>query len=241
MMCQSPESRHDATEAESNRTDALVTLAKGTLGAIPFVGPLIAEIVGTIIPNQRMDRLARLVTALQGKIAELDHTLVQERLRTPEGVDLLEDAFHQAARAMTEERIEYLACILQTGIAEEQTKLSEKKFLLWLLGQLDDAEVILLVWLSQLPTRDAEFEKRHWHIVHPRAAHMGSSQEELDDATLYASRKAHLATLGLIRLRFRHVVRGKLPEFDQRTGMMKASGYDVTPLGQLLLRTISPM
>ena len=144
----------------------------------------------------------------------------------------------RTTKRLTEERIGYIADVLQRGISEEQAKLSEKKFLMWLLGQLDDAEVILLAWLNMLPSRDEEFETKHWHIVRPRAAQKGSSQEELDDATLHESRKAHLRSLGLIRPRFRRTIKRQVPEFDDRTGMMKASGHDVTPLGRLLLRTM---
>ncbi len=226
-------------ETKPNRVDALAVAAKGALGAIPVVGPLMAEVVGSIIPNQRLDRLARLVEILGRKVAGLDQTRIAQRMKTPEGVDLLEDAFQQAARALTDERIEYIANILRAGITEEQAKLSEKKFLMWLLGQLDDAEVILLAWLDRPTQRDEEFEKKHWHIVQPRAATLGSSQDEIDDATVYDSRKAHLVTFGLLRLRFRNVRKGELPEFDKKTGMMKASGHEVTPLGRLLLRTIN--
>lgn len=36
-------------------------LAKGIFGTIPIAGPLISEIVGSLIPNQRMDRIERLL------------------------------------------------------------------------------------------------------------------------------------------------------------------------------------
>ena len=42
-------------------TDIAMILSKGLVGAIPFVGPLAAEIVGAIIPNQRIDRLESLL------------------------------------------------------------------------------------------------------------------------------------------------------------------------------------
>ena len=42
-------------------TDIATILSKGLVGAIPFVGPLAAEIVGAIIPNQRIDRLESLL------------------------------------------------------------------------------------------------------------------------------------------------------------------------------------
>ncbi|MBU0639750.1 MAG: hypothetical protein KKB50_12860 [Planctomycetes bacterium] len=226
----------------SNRVDALVVAAKGVLGAVPIVGPIVAEVVGAIIPNQRIDRIARLLEALRRKVADQDQTLIERRMKTPEGVDLLEDAFHQAARALSDERLEYIADVLKKGISDEQAKQSESKSLMWLLGQLSDPEVILLAWFDRVTSgnRDEKFEKRHSNIIEPPVAQLGSSQEEIDNEALHNARKAQLVTLGLLRPRFRHVRKGESPEFDERTGMMKASGHDVTALGRLLLRTINP-
>ena len=230
----------DEATVSQSRTDALVVAAKGTLGAIPIIGSIVAEVVGAIIPNQRMDRIARLLCALSERVANLDRSILEQRLSTPLGVDLLEDAFQQAARAVSDERIEYVANILKAGLTEDEAKIADRKFLMWLLGQLSDAEVILLAWYAKLPHHDQAFEEKHWPIIHPRAAHFGSSQDEVDDETVHQSRKAHLAALDLIHPRFRPVRRGEFPEFDDRTGMMKASGFDVARLGRLLLRTILP-
>jgi len=232
--------RIDEATVSQSRTDALVVAAKGVLGAIPIIGPIVAEVVGAIIPNQRMDRIARLLSALAESVANLDRSILEQRLSTPLGVDLLEDAFQQAARAVSDERIEYVANILKAGLTEDEAKIGDKKFLMWLLGQLSDAEVILLAWFNMSPNKDEDFRKRHWHVLEPKIAHLGSSQDELDDRTLYESRKAHLVSLNLLRPRFRRTIKQQVPEFDERTGMLKASGYDVTPLGRLLLRTIEP-
>lgn len=67
---------------------------------------------------------------------------------------------------------------------------------------------------------------------------MGSTQAELDKHAIYMSYTDHLVRLGLLRPRFRKPKKGELPEFDEKTGMLKASGYDVTPLGRLMLRYI---
>ena len=49
---------------------------------------------------------------------------------------------------------------------------------------------------------------------------------------------AHLARLNLLRPGLKRPRRGEFPEFDEKTGMMKASGYRVTPLGYMLLARI---
>jgi hypothetical protein len=42
----------------------------------------------------------------------------------------------------------------------------------------------------------------------------------------------------LLRPKYKKPKKGELPEFDEKTGTLKFSGYDVTSLGKLLLRYI---
>jgi len=206
---------------EPTRVDALVVFVRGVLGPIPVLGSLMAEIVGAIIPNQRVDRIARVVVVLAEKVAGLEQERVEERLKTPEGVDLLEDGFHQAARALSDERLEYIANILRSGITEEQAKMAEKKRLMWLLGQLDDAEIIMLTGCSMLE-RDEEFEKRHWSVLEPRDYYGGMPDDEAAKVSLDLSRKHHMCSLGLLP-----------PLVDNGVGT------EATPLGRLLVKTVT--
>ena len=57
---------------KSNVKDLATIFGKGLVGAIPFVGPLAAEIVGSIIPNQRIDRIETFLKMLESKIHGLD-------------------------------------------------------------------------------------------------------------------------------------------------------------------------
>jgi hypothetical protein len=41
--------------------DYVVSVAKASLGVVPFVGSLLAEIAGTLIPNQRIDTHGSLI------------------------------------------------------------------------------------------------------------------------------------------------------------------------------------
>lgn len=233
---------HDSQKPElsTNRFDAAASLAKGVLGAAQFVGPMLAEIVGHVIPNQRIDRIAEFVRLLDQRLQDLEKDVVQNRMQEPTGVDLMEDAFSQAARATTQERIEHIANVVANGISAEEQNHAELKRMLWLLGQLNDAEVILLrsrlAMTSEDYERDADFQQRHSELLAPDANHMGSSDDEFNEAALKASYRQHLRDLGLIRQRFNKPKRGELPEFDEKTGMMKASGCDVTRLGKMFLR-----
>lgn len=228
---------------DNTTTDIITILAKGGLGAIPFVGSLIAEIVGNVIPNQRIDRIARFIELLEQRLGKLEEESLQSRLTTPEAVDLLEDAFIQAARATSSERLEHIANVVANGLGKEELNQAEIKRMLWLLGHLNDSEIVIL--RSKLAStnedlqRDADFRQKHEQLLAPDMAHMGSSEDEFEEAALKASYRQHLHDLGLTRLRFRAPRRGELPEFDDKTGMIKASGSDITRLGRMLLRYLN--
>jgi len=220
------------------KTDVAVMLSKGALGAIPIVGPMAAEVVGTLIPNQRLDRIERFLGKLEEHVRELDREKVEEQFRKPEFIDLLEDGFYQAARALNEERLEYIATLVAKGLSQDDAGYIRFKKMLSLLSSLNDAEVLFLMMYAQFELGDQSFMEQHKEVLHPKVATMGSSEEELEAAFVQDSYKAHLVKLGLLRPLFRRPRRGEFPEFDDKTGMMKASGHDLTPLGRMLLKYI---
>lgn len=222
-------------------TDIATILGKGLVGAIPFVGPLAAEIVGAIIPNQRIDRIESLLRILESKIAEDDRAKVEKRISEPESVDLMEDGFIQASRALSEVRKEYIASLLKNSLTNEDIKHIEYKRLLSILGELNDLEVLILKSHTMLhgdTPEHREFLEKHEESLNPPIAFLGSSQEEMDKHTIYQTHNTHLASLGLLEARFKIPKRGEIPEFDEKTGKLKAQDYNITDLGSLLLRNI---
>lgn len=100
---------------------------------------------GEFIPNQRVDRIADTLARLEVKLQKLSNAAeVRDRLLTSEGIDLLEEAIIQAARARSEERRENIANLLKNSLSDEQLEHLQKKTLLELLGQLNDAEILIL-------------------------------------------------------------------------------------------------
>jgi len=220
------------------KTDFAVAFSKGVLGAIPIVGPLMAEIVGHVIPNQRLDRLEKFLLILEEKVKGVDSKVLKKRSGKEEFVDLLEDGMIHASRALSDERKEYIASVIENGIKEENLDVIQKKLILNLLSELNDAEIIMLQSYSIHPNERNEYFEKHKNVLTPPPAILGSSPDVIDDQAIYDAQKSHLERLGLLRRRFKKPRRGELPEFDDKTGMVKAQGYEITSLGRLLLRNI---
>lgn len=223
----------------NNKTDYLVSAAKGMLGAAPYVGPIITELIGNIIPNQRIDRISKFIQLLDERIKNIEKPTIEQRLSDTDFVDLFEDSFFAAAKSLTDERRSYIASLLTNSLSSKDIAVSKAKILLHLLNELSDPEIILLQFYAIALTEDRDlFYEKHKSVIEGTDAYLGSSKEELDNAALEAIRRAHLERLDLIQPHFAATRRGELPEFDTKTGKIKTSFYQITWLGRLLLRFI---
>jgi len=228
-------------ELEPNKVDYTALVAKGAAGAIPYAGGIVAEIIGTLIPNQRLDRITRFLEKLDLRVGCLESEQTTTRLRESDTIDLFEDAAFQAARALSDDRLTYLDALLGSSITDNTISHEETKRLLTLLGQINDVEVIILAShdIMRHPNRDPEFWERHKAALTPRAPTHVSSERDMDEAAIYNSYQHHLIQLQLLKPSFGFPPhRGQMPDFDLETGTIKASGFDLTQLGKLLLRRI---
>lgn len=178
-----------------NRTDIVVSASKAVASFIPYLGPFIAEIIGVVIPNQRMDRISEYVKILNEKVDNLE-----EKLSNQESIDLFEDSLHQAARALTRERKEYIASMLKNGLTKEEQTHAEKKQLLSILGELNDIEIIFLKYysLNLGIGQKHPFVEKHIDILMPPSHALNVSSEERNRSAFYDSYNWNLERNGLI-------------------------------------------
>jgi hypothetical protein len=188
---------------------------------VPVAGSLIAELITEVVPGQRQDRFEDWVLHLTQRLASLEEASVRERLREPENVALFEEGAYQAARAISEERRRQIAELVAGGIADDRRGYIESHRVLRLLGELDDAEVIILAGYLQ-KNRDGDYWARHANVLQDLAAHLGSSREEIDADTVRKAGRQHLVQLGLL---------------DQGA-LGGAASIQLNRLGRLLLRRI---
>ncbi len=95
---------------ETNKEDIMSLFIKSILGVVPFGSP-IAEIITAVIPHQKQERLREFVHILNYKIKNAERKIEEQELKTEEFTDLLEDALGQASRALSKERLEYIASL----------------------------------------------------------------------------------------------------------------------------------
>lgn len=219
----------------TNTADIKATLIRGVVGAAPLVGPIISEALVSFIPNQKINRVIVFIECLDIKLRHLEADVLKQKMLTEEFTDLFEDAANQATRAISNDRREYLASLLKNGITGDALTHIDKKKMLSILGELNDAEVLILKCHTLIGKRQAEFAGQHPSLFLAQPATLRSGRDEIDRATVRETYTANLVRLGLLRNSYRTLRKGEVPEFDDRTGLPKSTGYDVTALGRLLL------
>ena len=226
-----PEERNAGLSLGPTAPDYITAAIRGVLGAVPYAGSLLAEILGAIIPNQRMDRLARFAEQLDVRLREIEHTVVREQLGNENFTELVDEGARQAVRAVSDERLAYIANLITHGISSEHIKYVESKHLLRMLGELNDLEI---VWLrSYLSSRgdDEEFYEAHRGVLDPISPAFGDPESDVDKAAIEDSYSEHLANLDLLEREYEI-------ETSHRTTRLKVRSYRLTTLGRLMLRAI---
>lgn len=220
----------DDIDISQNSRDRITALARGGLGAIPFVGSALAELVTEIIPNQRLDRVEKYLLFLT---EELDkRKLTKEEIQNEFSAFLIEEGIFQSARAITDQRRKLIAHSVAEGITQEQKdKLRERK-ILDRLGELDDDEILIL---DAHGDRENSWEK--FANIRPAPNVIGASNDVHEQNLFYEAAHEKLERLGLLNFRINVDFDTKLPNFDQFSGRPK--GYHtITRLGELILERI---
>jgi hypothetical protein len=169
------------------------------LGAI-FLTPFVTELFNVLIPNQRQDRIEKLLQKFFSRICNMNEEEIKQKWDTPEFLDIFEDCMNQGIRAISDERLEYLASVLEKSLTEEQLQHHQTKRLLSILAELNDAEIIILQSYGFRNPRESDFRRQHEAIFQYTVIQQGASEEEQEGHAMYNNFEHHLINSGLIGL-----------------------------------------
>lgn len=213
--------------------DYLAIAGKGVAGCLPFVGGLVAEILGAAIPKQRVDRIAAYLRILEARLESLEKELAAKRLASTEGTALLEDSLLLAYRSRTDERRQQIASIVVGGISGQSMRVSEAQRLLSILGELNDAEVIVLQAYALRWFTNQSFFRPNSRLLFPETPVLADPQQQRDDYAIRMSYDDHLEQLGLIARELK-IEKGHNGE----PSIARKKRGEITRLGLALVRSI---
>lgn len=186
-----------------NSRDRLASAAKSAAGALPFVGTLVGEVIDSVIPALRLERVASFLKELDERVGCIDSRLnqFQNNLKTEEGLDIFEEGILQASRAVSEERKTRLARLVANSLSSEQLKHAESRKLLNIYNELTDPEIIWLIYYSLNPVLGkgphSEWVEKHPDVLNPISREMSAPREQHERGALQDSYKLTLSRLGL--------------------------------------------
>ncbi len=224
---------------DKQAVDYVLDLVKSGGGLVPVVGPLLSELVGVVVPNQRLDRIAKFAGELERRLQELESSArIVEQLGDESFTDILVEGISQASRSLSDDRRRYIASLVCGSLSPATIQYAESRHLLRILGEISDIEII---WLRSYRRRttggDEDFIQRHIKILRRPLVPDGAPQKEVDKQALQESYREHLVQLNLLEADYAVNREMNLPELDG-SGKRRVEGYTITGLGDLLLRVI---
>ena len=211
-------------ELAPNRRDRLVSVAKAAAAALPFVGGVISELLTETIPELRFDRAVTFIRELDEELQRIGSRLdsVEQRLRTEQGIDLLEEGVLQASRSVSAERSLRLARLVARSLGGKELEYEQARSLLNLYRDLTDPEIIWLLFYSMNPVighgPHSDWVEQHPEVLKPISKALSAPQEQHERAAIQELWKENLVRYGLIQL--------------------KGKSMSITMLGRMLVRYI---
>lgn len=235
----------NTNELDENKLDKIISVTKPFLGYLSStddpISPVIIELLGNLIPNQRIDRIAKFLKILERKFVDLNISSEQMSLNIENHKEyfyLLESGLFNAYRASSDNRLEYIASIIANGLTKEQIQESQYIYLLNILSELNDEEIIWLrFYLEPTLGCDKEFREKHINVLERPRTFIGAPEENLNKAALQDSYLEHLDRLGLIESKIQIDKNTNLPIFN-KSGKPEVSSRHTTRLGKMLLKEI---
>lgn len=223
---------------QNNRVDNAVAIARGVLGAVPFAGGALAEIIGYTIPNQRVDRIIAFLNELDKRLEKVE---IERLHQNKYALDLFEDGIYQSVKVLSDNRNQYLANFLRQSIDVDSVSYSTRKQLLSILKELtdDDLEVLISVYKNRYQSTARERSVRSLTYGQYDAL-SDEEREEYEHAKVsFGLHMATLSRLNLIYIKHREVdPQWENSNIDSHTGLPEIESCELTNIGKLILVNI---
>jgi len=185
---------------KNNLTDQVgLPVARTLANLVPFAGSALSEILTSVIPNQRMDRIADFLMHLQALISEEE----LEKIKTlPERVEILEEGMIQAGLTPHKERIKRIAKITAIGLTQIEIDRDKTSRILEILKSLSSSNLIVLCYHRLLDEEPYLSDKiKNFSLKNCSIIQNKHDSEELQKSKelQIAFHEQHLISLGLLK------------------------------------------
>ena len=203
----------DRDNLGGNSVDKVVALIRAGASIVP-AGGFFTELVTSIIPNQRIERIETFIKRLDDRVELLEGRETkrfEENKIDPEYIALFEDGALYAVRSTSEERIEYISSAVVNGMTSENLAAIEARHILGLLNEINDIELIWLCSYAKIRNlRHDPFNQKYYDVLRSISKSLNQTEDVVEKAALQQSYKDHLLRLQLIKQSGKSFVATKL-------------------------------
>lgn len=232
----------------TDKTDETVAIVKAGIAAIPFpCTGVLAEVLTTIIPNRRTERILDYLEKLAEKLSEHEALLIKNDKFAN---DIFQESVVSASKSLSEERNTYLAELTKVSTNINETKHSAHKHVLYTLAELTDHDIKVLAMFVNKGRFEAQKAFRNkTHVANERRTEMDEEEiyeHELSNAS-YDLTIAKLIQLNLLdrspnRVKFNTPSLNKERSIETALNQLQYSYLSAepkaTPFSKILLRCI---
>lgn len=220
------------SELAPQRNIASIAL-RSMVAQIPILGAVINEVLTETLPNLKIQRIEHLLEELEARVRSVEDGRVSRKLTQPVFADLLEDAMRSASRSTSRLRQEHIAALVSNGLKDDAERALSSRYLLGLLDQLNDAELLMLIGFGMAGgAYDAFFRKHAQTLSAPFVPYVGGEDAESDSAAIFDDYQHHLERLRLVM--------PAQPSAGAQWGD-RPTRREITDLGKALLRAIDQL
>jgi len=173
---------------------AAVAAAANTV--LPVVGPATVATLFTLWGNHRSDRFTHYVISMLKR--GLDTRDFEDPNDGPIRLGLFDAGARQSMAAASEERVEHIAALVAGGMTSGRAEVSHRHYLLRLLSELNDIQVLWLIAASLPRPLQDDFWRSHLNALNARRPTRFSTQGEIRQFAVHTGYVAHLANVGLV-------------------------------------------
>lgn len=216
---------------DNDKSDYIVLALSSVLGAVPFAGSFLSEIVRNIIPDQRTDRIVKFIKELALELEEqkIDVEILKDKISNNYQYGAyITNCFRCLTNEVYEEKLEYYKNLCASGIIGDEKNLIHCERILQILSQLDFYEIQYLRYyydprMSKTEMMTDALNKIGFDILFP-LYNMGMNEEQIIEETYKQITLNNLEKNGLLQ-----------SKINPRNNRKK---YEITTLGRLILKKI---
>ncbi|HPI41903.1 MAG TPA: hypothetical protein PLJ21_13930 [Pseudobdellovibrionaceae bacterium] len=222
-----------------NKTDKLVKTINATFGEIPIIGGALVELLSSVIPNQRIDRMVEFIKILNEKLTSQEQELLKSQILDENFNGLLQDVIDSTIKTIGKERKNHFAKIVQSGLTSNKQELIELRLITRILKEINDIEMIILKYHSIRTSNESSiFLQKNRNILESERLFVGASKEQEKQHFMYKGYLYHLVSLGLLDVNY-EVKEESNRISDKSEFKINSKNHKITEFGKMIVEMLN--